>query len=182
MTRGRSVSRKRSIRGKSNHGPFFDNRADIIWKVLARDRFVSIGILPSVNFTQQNRAVKPGISVCSRIIRLMNNRTKKPKKAAIPTEEEKATTKMLWLLWKLYHNCVVPHTTRNILKEANSPRETRCTKSWDQFEKYDSHCLRYVKQVCGKRKDHRLKKYKSKNPHPRSPCAVKFEERSHEET
>ena len=31
--------------------PFFHNRADIIGKVLARDRLVSTGILPNVNFT-----------------------------------------------------------------------------------------------------------------------------------
>ena len=29
-SRGRSVSRKRSTRGKGDHGPFFDHRADII--------------------------------------------------------------------------------------------------------------------------------------------------------
>ena len=31
-SRGRNVSRKRSIRGKSNHGPFFDNGANIFLK------------------------------------------------------------------------------------------------------------------------------------------------------
>ena len=40
--------------------------------------------------------------------------------------------------------------------------ETRCKKSWDRFEEYDSLSLRYVKQVSGKRKDLRLEKYKSK--------------------
>ena len=59
----------------------FDNRADIIWKVLARDRLVNIGIHPSVNSRKTKRAVKPGISVCSRIIRLMNNQTKSQRKA-----------------------------------------------------------------------------------------------------
>ena len=48
------------------------------------------------------------------------------------------------------------------LKEANSPGETRCKKSWDRIEKYGSLSLRYVKQVSGKKKDHRLEKYKSK--------------------
>ena len=37
-------------------------------------------ILPSVDSTKQKRAVSPGISVCSRITRLMNNQNKKPKK------------------------------------------------------------------------------------------------------
>ena len=44
------------------------------------------------------RGNPPGISVCSRIIRLTNNQTKSRKRAIIPTKEEKATTNMLWLL------------------------------------------------------------------------------------
>ena len=50
--------------------------------------------------------------------------------------------------------------------------EARCRKSWNQFNGYDSQGLRYVEQVSGKRKDHRLEKYN----------AMKFEDRSHEET
>ena len=50
---------------------------------------------------------------------------------------------------------------RWFLKVANSPGEARCKKSWDQFEKYGSLSLRCVKQVSGKRKDHRLEEYKS---------------------
>ena len=92
--------------------PFFDNRADTIWKVLARDRFVNVGIHPSVNFIKQKRAVKPGISAFSRIVRLMNNQTKSQRKATITQKEEKATTRMLWLLWKLYHFWVASRKTR----------------------------------------------------------------------
>ena len=43
----------------------------------------------------------------------------------------------------------------------HSPGETRWKKSWDRFEEYDSLSLRYVKQVSGKRNDHRLEKDKS---------------------
>ena len=60
--------------------------------------------------------------------------------------------------------------------------EIWCKKSWDRFEEYDSLSLRCVKQVSGKRKDHRLEQYKSKPQHQRSPYAMKFEDRSHEET
>ena len=64
----------------------------------------------------------------------------------------------------MYHNWVASRKTRKhwFLKEENSPGETRCKKSWDQFEKYGSHSLRYVKQESGKRKAHRMEKYKSK--------------------
>ena len=159
MCRGQEVSRAKVILVS-----FFDNRADTIWKVLARERFVNFGIHPSVNSTKRKRDAKPWISVCSRIIRLMNNQTKSQKRATIPTKEEKTTTKMLWILWKLYHNWVASRKTRNrwFLKEENSPGETLCRESWDQFEEYGSLSLRHVKQVSRKRKDHRLEKYKSK--------------------
>ena len=50
-----------------------------------------------------------------------------------------------------------------------------------RFEEYDSLSLRYVKQVSGNRTDYRLE-IQVKNPHQRSPYAMKFEDRSHEET
>ena len=89
---------------------------------------------------------------------------KSQKRAIIPTKKEKATTRMLWILRKLYHNWVASRKTRShwILKEAYSLGETRSQKFWDQFDEYGSHSLRCVKQVSGKTKDLRLKKkYKS---------------------
>ena len=87
---------------------------------------------------------------------------KNEKKATIHTKEEKVTTIMLWLIIKLHHNWVASRKTRKLwfLKEENSPGEARCKKSWDRFENYGSLGLRYVKQVFGKRKDHRLEIYK----------------------
>ena len=85
--------RKEVSKAKVTMVPSSDNRADIIWMVLARDRLVNIGILPSVNFTKQKRVAKPVISVCSRIARLMKNQTKSQRNAIIPTKEEKATTR-----------------------------------------------------------------------------------------
>ena len=90
--------RKEVSKAKVTMVPFSDKRADIIWKVLACERLVNIGILPNVHFTKQKRAANPGTSVCSRIIRLMNNQTESSREATIPTKEEKTTTRMLWLL------------------------------------------------------------------------------------
>ena len=173
----------------------------------------------------------------------LKNKTKSKRKATIPTQEEKATTIILWLLWKLYSvlpvnrpggkksdkrrgilwkggvvrvnvatlnhvafgisrsitkrldltsgsrlgvpqfRCASRETRKHcILKEVNRPGVIWCIESWDQFEKYGSPSLRHVKQVSGKTKDHRFVKYKSNLPHQRSPYAVKFEDRSHEET
>ena len=70
---------------------------------------------------------------------------------------------MLWLLWKVYQFWVVYHNIQmHSFLKVESLGETRCKKSWSRFEGYDSLSLRYVKQVFGKRKDHRWEKYKSK--------------------
>ena len=49
-------------------------------------------------------------------------------------------------------------------------------------KEFDSQSRRYVKQVSGKRKDHRSGKIQVELPHQRGPYAVKFEDQSHEET
>ena len=71
---------------------------------------------------------------------------------------------------------------RWFLKEANSPGEARCKKSWGRFEKCFSLSLRYVKQVSGKKRGPSLGKIQVKHPHQRSPYDFKFEDGSHEET
>ena len=125
--------------------------------------------------TKQKRGAKPVTSGCSRTIRLMNNQTKSQRKATIPTQEEKATTRMLWLPRKLYNNWVASRKTQIRC----SQRGKQCKKSWNQLKGYNSPSLRYVKQVSRKRKDHRWEKYKS---NILSPNAMKFNDQSHEET
>ena len=68
VCRGRQVSE-----AKVTMVPFFDNRADIIRRVLARERFVNIGFRPSANSVNQKRVVRLETSVCFRITRLNNN-------------------------------------------------------------------------------------------------------------
>ena len=116
--------------------PFSDNHADTICKVLARDRLVIPGILPSVNFTKQKRVAKPGISVRSQIIRLMNNQTKSPKMLLFQQKKRKRRQGC----GRNCENC----TTIGMRLARNSPGETRCKKSWDRFERYGSLSLRYV--------------------------------------
>ena len=157
VCRGREVSE-----AKVTTGLFFDNRADIIWKVLVRERLVNVGILPSVNPIKPKRVAKPVIRLCFRIARLMNNQ-KRAEKKLHPKKKRKTTTRKLWLLSKLYHNWVVYHKiqTHSFLK-VESLGETRCRKSWNQFKGYDALSLRYFKQVSREKKDHRLEKYMSK--------------------
>ena len=153
VPRGRSVSRKRSIRGKSKNGSIL--RQTSTWEVFVRERLVSIGIRPSANSIKMKRVVRLETSVSFRITRLMNNQIKSRKRAT-SQKEEKATTRMLWLLWKVYHNLVLYHKIQmHSFLKVESLGETRCRKSWHQFKGYDSRSLRYVRRVSGNRKDHR---------------------------
>ena len=77
--------------------PFYDNRADILCEVLARERLLNIGIRPSTNSVKMKRLVRLKTSVCFRITRLINNQIKS-QKGATSQKEEKAMTRMLWLL------------------------------------------------------------------------------------
>ena len=159
VCRGREVSEAKVIMG-----PFFDKRADTFWKVLARDHFVSIGTLPSANSKNMKRVVRLETSVCFRITRLMNNQTKSRRKAALHQKGESDDKNAVATVRSVSQNGFPSRKTRThwFLKVENSLGETRCRRSWNQFEGYDSPGLRYVKQVSGKRKDHRLEKYKSK--------------------
>ena len=68
-------------------GPFSDNRADIIWKVPARERLVNIGILPSVNFTKKEMR-KAGDKCLFPHHKVDEQPNKKPKKGYNSQKEE----------------------------------------------------------------------------------------------
>ena len=136
-------------------GPFFDNRAELIWKVPAHERLVNIGIRRSANSFKMKLVAKLETSVCFRITRLMINQIKSQKRGT-HQKEEKEKTRMLWLWWKVCHNWVVYHKIQmHSFLKVESLGETRCRKSWHQFKGYDSQSLRYVMRVSGKRKGHR---------------------------
>ena len=81
----------------------------------------------------------------------------------------------------MYHNWVVYHKIQvHSFLKVESLGEARCRKSWNQFKGYDSQSLRYVKRVSGNRKT-----IVGKNNcvlRQRSPYAMKFEDRTYEET
>ena len=120
FSRGRSVSKKRSIRGKSNHGSFLRQPC----------RYYVRGTCTRTSCEYWHPPEG---------------------KKTTSQKEEKGMTRMLWLLWKVYHNWVVYHKIQmnSFLKEQNFG-EARCRKCWDRFEKYGSLSPRYVKRVSGK--------------------------------
>ena len=81
MSRGQSVSKKRSIQGKSNHGATLRQQCRYYLKGTCMRSPCEYWHPPECQFYKQKRAAKPGISVCSRIINKVeeqpNKKTKK---------------------------------------------------------------------------------------------------------
>ena len=75
------MSKKRSIQGKNNHGSIARHPCRSYLKGTCRRTLCDYWRSPEGQCTEQKRAAKPGKSVCSRIIRLMNNKTKSQRKA-----------------------------------------------------------------------------------------------------
>ena len=113
VCRGREVSE-----AEVTMGPFFDNRADIIWEVLARERLVNIGIRPGANSIKMKRVVRLETSVGFRITRLKNNQIKSPKRAT-SQKEETAMTRMLWFTESYATSSEYPWKERTIVGKIN---------------------------------------------------------------
>ena len=107
--------------------PFFDNRADTSWKVLAPNRLVSNWLPPNVSSIEQNRDVSSALSVHLRTGRL-ENRTK---------SRRRMKAKVHLLLWKVYDSWVVHHRTlsrqvlQRLLQEGQKSVGTNSTSTID---------------------------------------------------
>ena len=81
LSRGRSVSKKRSIQGKSNHGAILRQPCSYILKGTCTRSPCEYWHPPECQFYKTETGMQSRrISVCSRIIRLMNKQTKSPNK------------------------------------------------------------------------------------------------------
>ena len=157
VCRGREVSE-----AKVTMGPFFDNCVDIIWRVLARERFVNIGILPSANFVKTETGCKSG-ETCL-FPHCKADEQPKAEERLLPKKKRK---------WRQRRRgyCEKRITIGLCIKRLGFTRfsgnqrvsvKSRCRKSWTQFKEFDSPSPRYVMRIPRTRKDHRLEKHKSK--------------------
>ena len=76
MTRGRCVSRKRCIKGKSNHGAILRQPCRYYLKGTCTSSPCEYWHPPECQLYKLNRDAKQGTSVCSRIMRLTKNQTR----------------------------------------------------------------------------------------------------------
>ena len=100
-----------------------------------RDRPVSFGNLLDVNSTKTNRDVKQEISICSRIIRLTNNQLKSRKRYNSQKRTESDDKNAVAIVIIVPQSGCVPQDSDALVSQGRqSWGETRCKKSWDQFE------------------------------------------------
>ena len=86
---------------------------------------------------------------------------------------------------KMYHNWVASRKTRIrwfFSKRQTAPGKPDAKKSWDRFEKCGSLSLTLRQANSRGKKGSSLGQIQVKPQHQRSPYALKFEDKSHEET
>ena len=91
------VCRGRSIRGESNHGSILRQPCRYYLKGTCTRTSCEYWHPPKCQFYKKKRVLRQETSVCFRITRLMNNQIQSRRRAT-SQKEEKATTRMLWLL------------------------------------------------------------------------------------
>ena len=143
---------------------------------------MNIGILPNVNSTKLNR-VKPVISVCSRIIILMNNQTESQRNATIPTKEEsddKNAVAIVKIVPQL--GCVSQDSVALVSQRGKQSRRNPMQKVLGSNRKvrFTQSTLRQAS--IRENRGPSVANIQVKLPHQRSPYAMKFEDRSQEET
>ena len=130
------------------------------------------------------RVVKPGISVCSRITRLMNNQTKSQRKAANSHKRRESDDKNAVAILKIVPQlgCVSQDSDALVSQRGKQPRGNPMQKvsGPSQRVRFTKSTLRHAS--IRDKKGPSLGKRQVANPHQRSPYAMKFEDRSHEET
>ena len=160
---------KATSEAKASLGSSIDSRANTSWKVLARNRLVSIGILPNVNSIKQNRAVNSAECLFPHW-KVEEQPNKKPTKG-----DDKSAVAIVKSVRQL--SCVSQDTeppdsatiSGKGTKVLEPRRRVRLTRA----------ALRQAN--IRENKGPSLKKIQVKIPHQRSPYAMKFEDRDLQE-
>ena len=140
---------------------------------------MNIGIQPSVNTAIQKRNCKAGDKRLFPHHKVDEQPNNKPKKGYHSKKRRESDDKNAVAIVKIEHNWVASRKTPRGKQSWRSPMQ----RSLGTDSKSTIHSVYATSSmVSGKAKDHRWEKCKSKFPHQRSPYAVKFEDRSHEET
>ena len=174
---GRDVSE-----AKVTVGPFFDNRADIIWRVPARERLVNIGIRPSANSWKKWNGLKGWRQVSVSALQGWWRTKSKAEKEQHPKKKRKQRQECCGYCEKCITIglCITRFRCTRFSRQKVTGKpdaDSLGNNSNGTIHQVDATSCEYP----GK-KGPSLGKINVKDPHQRSSYAVKFEDRSHEET
>ena len=146
---------------------------------------MNVRILPSVIFTKQKRVAKPEKSVCSHIIRLMNSQTKSQRKALLfPHKRRENDDNNAAAIVKTVPRmgCVSQHSELLDSQRGKQARRNAMQKVLGSTRKVRFTQSTQRPASIREKKGPSLGRIQVKNPHQRSPYAMKFENLSDEET
>ena len=171
-TRGRSVSRKRSVRGRSQSEKFNRPPCKDFLKGTCTKSPCEYWHPPECQFYKTESGCKFGAECSFPLRKFEEQPNKRPKK--------RMQAKVQLLLWKVYDSWVVYHRTlgRQILQRFLG-RAERVLEPIRRV-RFTRAALRQAN--VRENRGPSLGKIQVKNPHRRSPYAMKFEDRSQEET
>ena len=151
---------------------------------MSRDRLVSFGILPNVNLIKLNRDAKQETSVCSRTTRLKNNQVKKAKKSFFNPQNGKSEDKCAAAIVKTGPQlaCVSQDSESLVSQKRKQSRGNPMQKVLGPIRRIRFTQTTLCQAIIRENKGTSLGKIQVKNPHQRSPFALKFEDGSQEKT
>ena len=158
VSRGRSVSMKRSIHGKSNHGSIVRQPCRYYLRGTCTRTSCEYWHPPECQVYKNETGCKAWGKSLLLHYKVDEQPNKKPKKSYFPKRRESDDKIAVAMVKSVPQLGCVSQDSDALVSQGRKFWETRCRKSWNQFKGYDSQSLRYVKRVSGKRKDHRLEK------------------------
>ena len=165
MSRGRSVSMNRSIRDKSNHGAILRQPCRYYLKGTCTRSPSECRRPPECQFYKTETGCKARGKCLFPHHKVDQQPNKKPNKGYNSQQRRKSDDKNAVATVKIVPQlgCVSQDSDALVSQRGEQSGRNPMRKVLGyQFEKYGSLSLRYVKQVSGKRKDHRLENYNSK--------------------
>ena len=156
--------------------PFFDNRADKIWQVHARERLVNICIHPSANSIKVKRVVRLETTVCFRITRWMNNQIKSPKKSYFPKTRESDDKNAVAIVKTVSQLGCASQDSDALVSQGRQSRRNTMQKVLVSIRKARFTLSTLRQASIREKKGPSLWKIQVKSPHQGSPHAMKFED------
>ena len=173
------MSRKRSIRGKGNHGSILRQPCRYYLNGTCTRTSCKSWHPPKCQFYKNETGCKAGDKYLLRITKLKNSQ-KNWKKSNIPKRRE-TMTRRLWRLRKSQMGCVSQDSDA-LVSQGRKSRGNPMQKVLEPIQRvrFTQSMLRQAS--IREKKGPSLGKRQVKNPHQRSLYAMKFEDWSHEET